>query len=133
MLHKIKINKEHLLIAFKLLIDALLIALAFFLLSLVAEGLIPGIITSYIGFSKIIVFIGLVIVAGYLISRSTGISFGRKPVDKKTASLMLFVLVLLVFNSLIKINIFLSLIVLSLTLISAYSIYRIIIEESDAG
>lgn len=131
MFHKVNIKKNYLLIAYKLLNDALLIALTFFLLALIAEGILPGIITSHVRFSEIITFIGFALIASYLISKSTGISLEKKKLNKKTAFPMLFILVLLVFNSLVKINIFLNLLILAFALASAYFIYKVVIEENE--
>lgn len=129
MLHKLSIDKNYLIIAYKLLVDALFIALIFFLFSLIAEGMLPGIITNHVGFSKTIVFVGFALMGGYLLAKIAGISLEKKMPDKKAAFLMLLIIVLLIFNSLIKISIFLSLPILILVLVSFYFIYQVIIEE----
>lgn len=131
MLHKIKIQKNQLLISYKLLADGLFIALTFLLLALLAEGVLPGIITSHIGFSKIITVIGSLLLASYLIAKTAKISFSREKINKKTAYLLLFLLLLLLFNGLIKLNIFLNLFILTTTAIAAYFIYKVIFEENE--
>lgn len=131
MFHKVNIDKNYLLIAYKLLIDSLSIALAFFLLALIAEGILPGIITNHVGFSKIVAFIGFALIGSYFLARIAGISFERKMPNKKAAVLMLLIIVLLIFNSLFKISIFLSLPILIVTLVSFYFIYRVVIEDEE--
>lgn len=131
MFHRVNINKNYLLIIYKLLVDSLFIALIFFILALIAEGVLPGIVTSHVGFSKIIVFIGSALLGSYFLARIAGISFKRKPSNKKTAIFMLFIIILLIFNSLIKISIFLSLPILALILISLYFLYQVVIKEAQ--
>lgn len=130
MLHKILSNKEYLKICYKLLHDILFISLAFFLLALVAEGTLPGIITGHIEFSQIIIFIFLIIFAIYALGNFLEISFTGGKINKKTASLLLFILALLIFNSLLKINIILNLFILLLVAITGYYIYKVLLEET---
>ncbi len=130
MFHKVNISKSYLPLAYKLLIDSLFIALIFFLLALIAEGVLPGIITNHVGFSKIIVFIGSALIGSYFLARTAGISMERKMPNKKAVVLMLLIIVLLILNSLIKISIFLGLPILAVTLVSFYFIYQVVIEEA---
>jgi len=67
MFHKLRLlsNRENLKVVYKILHDILFIVLIFFLLALIAEGLIPGIITTHIGFSRVVTFIFVNLLAIY--------------------------------------------------------------------
>lgn len=123
-------NKNKLTVAYKLLHDILFIALAFFLFSLIAEGMLPGIITSYVEFSRVIIFIFVVITATYILGNYLGIRISDGKINKKTVYLLVFVLLLLVFNSLLKTNIILNLAILFFTAAIGYFTYLLIIERN---
>ena len=132
MLRKVLPNKEYLKIFFKLLHDMLFTSLVFFLLALIAEGILPGIITGHVEFSQIIIFIFIVIFAIYVLGNFLKISFtgDERRINKKTACLLLFVLVLLIFNSLLKLNIFLNLLIVISIIFLGYFTYKTLLEEN---
>jgi hypothetical protein len=131
LLPKIKIKKNHQLIAYKLLIDAIFITLVFFAFALMAEGILPGIITMHVGFSNMVIFLGLSILASYFIAKSTATVIKSQIFNKKIASVGLFIISLLIFNSLIRLNLLLGFITLTLIVITEYFIYKVILEEND--
>jgi hypothetical protein len=94
-------------VIYKLLNDILFLELVFFLLISIAEGALAGIISEHIGFSKIVVVV----------------------LATLTAALVLFVLILLVFNSLFKLNILLNLFILIVIITSGYFTYKITLED----
>jgi len=128
MLRKIKPNKETATIVFKLLHDSLLMLLIFFVLALIAEGLLPGIISLHIGPYKIALLIlgNILAIAG--IKKIYDIN-DRSILNKKTTHGLFVIILLLIFNSLFKLNIFLNLFVLILIVFSAYFIAKILQEE----
>ncbi|HPN96934.1 MAG TPA: hypothetical protein PLK35_04170 [Candidatus Moranbacteria bacterium] len=125
-----KIKRENLIIIYKLLNDTLFIGLVFFLLALIGEGLLPGIITFHIGFSKIITVVFFNLAAVYLLANQLGIKADNDQTNKKTAYLLLFIVLLLVFNSLLKANIFFSLFILLVVVLIGIFIYKVIFEEN---
>lgn len=122
-----KIDRNWLTISFKLLYDFLFICLLFFLLALIAEGALPGIVTAHVGFSKLIFIIFLIIIASYILADYLKINVSSG-MNKKTAGFLLFILILLVFNSLLKLNILLNILILLGILAAGYFIYKSISE-----
>jgi len=124
-------NKINLAIAYKLLNDLFFIALIFLFAAIIADGLIPGIISSHISFTRVILFISLDLLFIYFLAGQAGISLKKSPINKKLSAPTLFLLVLLIFNSLFKLNnIALNLLITLLIGLSGYFIYKIILEES---
>ena len=100
-------KKENIVIAYKLLTDVLFIMLAAFILAMLAEGALPGIIASHIGLSKIAMFIMLDVLLISFVMRIAEIP-EKNVANKKIARLLFIVMGLLIFNSLLQLNIFLA-------------------------
>lgn len=128
MFRKVNLEKNKLLLAYKLLADALVILLVFFVLSLMAEGVLPGIVSDHFGLYKIAFLTIVGVLALTYLGRVAEIKPEEKH-DKKTAFVLLFVATLLIFNSLIKINILLNIIILVAVGASGYLIYKLIFED----
>ena len=124
-----KFNKEKIIIIYKLLIDVLFLESVFFLLALLGEALIPGIVTSHVGFSKIILAVGITLILSAYLGNTAGINFKEEKVNKKTAFALIFVLVLFFLVSLIKINIIFNLALSFLVFAAGFYIYKIILEK----
>lgn len=124
-----KVDKNRLTIIYKLLYDALFISLLFFFLALIAEGVLPGIVTAHIGFTKMIFTIFVIIFGIYILGDHLKISPASSNLNKKTAAILLLIFVLLIFNSLIKLNIFLNIFILLVVAAIGYFIYKNILEE----
>lgn len=129
MLH-LRLNNNILTIIYKLLNDALFIALVFFLLILTAEGFLPGVVSSRISFTKIILALATILIASYFVASYAKINLTQTSINKKTAFLLLFIMTLLIFNSLWKLNIILNLFILIVVIISSYYTYKLISENS---
>ena len=125
-----KFNRSNVTVLYKLLNDLLFIETIFFLLALIGEGILPGTVTSRVGFSKILVAVGLTILAIFYTGNKSGIKLGEIKPNKKTTSLLLFILALLIFASLIKINICLNLILSAGIVLIGYYIYSIMFRHS---
>lgn len=121
-------NKETLSIVYKLLHDGLLILLIFFMLALVAEGVLPGIIASHFGLYKVALLILGNILAIFGIRKIAGI-YADSAIDKKIAWPLIFISALLIFNSLIKLNFILNLFILIFIFASGYFIAKVLQEE----
>jgi hypothetical protein len=122
-------NKNNLIIIYKLLNDALFIEIVFFLMALVGEGLLPGVVTSHVGFSKILVAAGITVLAILYTGKKVGTELPKTKTNKKTATLLIFVLILFLFVSLIKISIFLNIFISFFAILSGYYIYKIVIDN----
>lgn len=123
-----RLNKENLAVVYKLLHDLLFVLLVFFVLALIAEGLLPGVISSHIGLYKIALLTLVNIMAISGLQKFLGFADGNAS-NKKTAYALLVIILLLLFNSLFKLDIFLNLSILILILVSAYFIFRVFQEE----
>ena len=122
-------NRENLTVVYKILHDILFIALIFFLLALIAEGLLPGIITTHVGFFTVITFIFINLIIIYALGKFLRIDLKNNTITKKTALPLLFVLILLILNSLLGINPYLIASITLFVIISGYFIYKVILEE----
>jgi hypothetical protein len=120
-----KFNKDNLTVLYKLLNDLLFIEIIFFLLALIGEGLLPGTVTSHVGFSKILVAVGFTVLAIFYAGNKAGVQLSETKTNKKIASLLLFILILFIFASLIKISIYLTIILTAFILLTCYYIYKI--------
>lgn len=125
-----KINKNNLIISYKLFNDLLFIEIIFFLLALIGEGLLPGTVTSHVGFSKILIAVGITILAVFYIGNEAGIKLAENKINKKTAILLIFILIALLFVSLIKINLILNIFITFLAIATGYFIYKLLLGEN---
>lgn len=125
-----KLNKNNLTVLYKLLNDLLFIEIIFFLAALIGEGLLPGTITSHIGFSKILIAVGITVLAIFYIGNWTDIKLRENRINKKTAILLIFILIALLFISLIKINLILNIFITLVAITAGYFIYRLTLGEN---
>ena len=124
-----KISRNNLIILYKLLNDLLFVEIVFFLLALIGEGFLPGIVASHVGFSKIIIAVGTTILATFYTGNKAAINLGDSKLNKKTAYALIFVLVLLIFVSLIKINIFLNIILTFCSVAAGYFLFKTLLNK----
>jgi len=132
MFNKLSIDKTKgaLLLAYKLLVDSLFILFVAFIFAMLAEGILPGIISGHIGLSKIAMLIMLDILTISFVMRIADIS--EKNIANKKIAWMLFVVMgLLIFNGLLKLNIFLNLFILIIIFASSYFTFKIFEEEQS--
>jgi len=121
-------NKINFPIIYKLLNDFLFAILIFFVLVMMAEGILMGIISRYIPLYLIILVMLVDIFAISLIGRSLKIE-ERKILDKKTTIFILVVVVLFLINSLLKISFYLIPIIVTASVIAIYFLYQVLIEQ----
>lgn len=117
-------NTSSLKIIYKLLHDFLFLMLVFFVAALFADGLLPGIISARIGFYIPAIIIFLIIFAINFLTKKLDIKIENK-FYKKTTIFILAVMALLIFNSLIKINIAIGAIIFISLFIVAYFTYKL--------
>ena len=123
-----KINPIKLVIAYKLLHDVLFVLIIFFLGSMIAEGLLPNIISTHIGLYKILLAILLNILAINFLAMKTGLNPGKFS-NKKAAIALLLVLAMLLFNSMLRINLALNLFILLIAAAIFYFLYKVLFLE----
>jgi len=133
-LSKYKFNSESLLIIYKLLHDLLFLLLLFFGMALVAEGVLPGIITAHVGFSKIVFLVVFNLLAIFFTGQKIKIEISAKDdkkttVNKKLTAALVILFGLLVFNSLWAINIWLNLFLVICSLATLYLLVKLFFEE----
>jgi hypothetical protein len=59
------------------------------------------------------------------------INLKNNKITKKTALPVLLILILLIFNSLLSISIYLNIFIILLTIVSGYFVYQVILEEKN--
>ena len=132
MFPKININKEKMVIIYKLLADALFILSGFLLVTLVAESLIPGISASHSAFIKIISLMAIDISALYLVSKKITRKYPNdklKTEMKKPTFFLMSVLVLLMVLGLWKLDASLIIVLAIFVILSGILIYKTLSEE----
>lgn len=121
-------DQEKILIAYKLLHDFLLVWSVFFVFAMLSEGLITDIISSRL---ELYVIAGILIINIFLIRKlgaETKIE-SSSHTNKKIAWPLFFILGLLIFNSLVDLNIFLNIFIMLMIFVSAYFILKVFQEK----
>jgi len=124
-----KLSRNNLLIIYKLLNDLLFVEAIFFLVALIGEALLPGAITAHVGFSKVLITIGITVLAILYLGNKTDVKLSETRINKKTAYLLVFILFMLLFVSLVKINLILNITITFMTVAAGYFIYNLILGE----
>lgn len=118
-------------VVLKLLHDLLFLLLLFFALSLIAEGILPGIISRHFSLSRtVILLLGnvflITILGNFLKIKSI-----PKATNKKMILVISFFGIILILNSLLKINFFLNFFLTAMALGTAYLFYLVITQEKE--
>jgi len=127
-LKKITIDKNVFLLIYKLAYDLLLLLLVTFSAILVAEGLLPGLISSKISFSKITIALILVLAAIAYLGKNLNISYSPMTNRKKVLPALVLFSFLLIGNSLLKFTFWENIIITITTLFIFFLIYELIVE-----
>lgn len=130
LLKKLEKRKETLKIIYKLAVDFLVISIAATFLFLMAEGLIFGIASRNIGFIKIVFMIAFDILLIYILGNFLEINLAIRN-KKKLLLTLAFFLSLLIFSSLIKINLLLAFFIWLVTIITGYKTFQLFFEEEN--
>ncbi len=131
---KLQLNKSTLAIIYKLLHDSLFMFIIFFILALIAEAVLPGIIISHIGFSKMIIVILVNILLLQILAKKITTDQVVENMEAKNKSAKKFILpllilgALLIFNSQLEMNIFLNLFFILISGIIGYLSYKVLFE-----
>ncbi|MFA5961795.1 MAG: hypothetical protein WC848_03890 [Parcubacteria group bacterium] len=128
-------DKNTIAIFYKLLHDSLFVLIIFFSLTLIAEAVLPGIIISHIGFSKIVIVLLLnIFLIKFLAEKISNENIAKKNDAKnkslaKFASPFIILGALLLFNDQLGMNLFLNLFIILICGIIGYLSYQILFNE----
>lgn len=131
---KLQPNKSTLAIFYKLLHDSLFVFIIFFILALIAEAVLPGIIISHIGFSKMVIVILINILLLQTLAKKIAADQVVANIEVKNKSAKKFITpllalgALLIFNSQLEMNIFLNLFFILISGIIGYLSYKVLFE-----
>jgi len=125
---KIKLLNKYELIIFKLLNDLLVLLTLFFFVLVVADGILPGIISNYYDPATVVLLVLANILLISFLEKKIGLKLEQKS-NKKTAIFLLFVLILLVSNTFFHLNIWLNIFLTLLSFLIGYFIYKVFSEE----
>jgi hypothetical protein len=126
---RLRPTKNSALVAYKLLNDLLFTLLVFFILALIAEGIIPGLVSTSLSLLRVVILIAATLALIFIAASRTGIEL-KKPLNKKMTALVIFVAIILFFNSLLKLNMFLNLFISLTAIVAGYYTYEIMAEEN---
>jgi hypothetical protein len=124
---KISINKNYLLITYKILHDILLLILIAFAGILVADALLPGIISSKISFSKMTIALILTSSLIAYLGNHLQISYAEEKINKsKILPILILFSFLLIGNSLLKFTLWQNIMITIISLILFFLFYEIL-------
>ena len=126
------LSKNTFLIAYKLLHDALFLLLISFMAMLIAEGALPGIVSSHISFTRVVIMILLILIMIILIGKKFQLTY-TAPIIKKNKLLPILVLFafLLIGNSLLKFALWENMVITLSTLFLFFLFYQIIFDSKN--
>lgn len=129
---KITIKKDTILIAYKLLHDLLALLLFTFTATLVAEGLLPGLVSSKISFSKMTITLFGVLAAIAYLGKNLNITYDTVKINKnKNLPLIILLSFLLIGNSMLKFTLWENILITLVTLFIFSQLYEIIFAPED--
>jgi hypothetical protein len=131
-IQKIIKSKDFLLVTYKLLHDALFLVLATFALTLIAEGLLPGIISSHISMARIAILIFVLLGAIVWIGNKLEIVYDAPKIksSKFLPPLILFSF-LLIGNSMLKFALWENIIITLTTLFIFFLFYNLFFSKTE--
>jgi hypothetical protein len=124
-----KFNQNNLKVTYKLLNDLLFIEIVFFILALISEGLLPGMIAARVGFSKILIIVGITILSILYTGSKADIELAEGKINKKTAALLVLVLIAFLLASLSRVTIALNLFISLVAIAIGYFTYKLMLGE----
>jgi len=129
MLKKIKFSENSKALIYKLANDIALVLIIFFLFALLAETVLPGMVSGRRGFEIIIPLLVLDIILIAYLAKNLGLNLGKEK-NKKAIYTLLFFGMLIVLSSLIKFTWWLMLPIILISGIVFYFLYQLFAEES---
>lgn len=127
---KLFLNKDNLLIAYKLLHDAFLLALASFTLMLIGEGLIPGFVSQRLSFSKVAIAIILLIGSIAWLGRKLQITYEAPKIKgNKLLPFLVLAAFLLIGNSMLHFDLWVNIVITLTSLFVMFLVFEIFFLE----
>lgn len=125
-------QKNNVMITYKLLHDTLILLLISFIAILISEGALPGLVSSHISLTRLVIIILIVLGAIIIIGRNFQISY-EKPNIKRSRLLPVMILFafLLIGNSLLKFAFWENLVITLATLFLLFLLYQIIFSSEN--
>jgi hypothetical protein len=102
--------------------------MSFFFLLVVADGILPGIISNYYDPAIVVLLVLANVLLISFLEKKIGLKLKQKS-NKKTTVALLFILVLLVSNTFFHLNLWLNLFLTLLSLLIGYFIYKVFSED----
>jgi hypothetical protein len=124
-----KLDKNWILVFYKLLSDALFLVLIALGGLLVADGILPEFFDAYLSFTKIIIIIFFICGAIFYIHNYKKLPTSESSQSKKLIFVMTFFLLALIVNSLLKFNPWEVLIISTTTLLIVFYLFKVIFEK----
>lgn len=121
---QLKLTKNQYTIIYKLLADLLFLLMFFFTLMLITESLLPGIVSNHISFLLIIFLLVFNIFALHFVRSISDINISGQKSNKKITASLVILAIILIFNTLLKLNLILAIIILISTIFLGYLIYK---------
>jgi len=122
-----KINKDALLIAYKLLHDALFLLVLSFIAMLIAEGALPGFFSTYISLLRLTIAILLVVAAIVQLGKKLEITHEKTELKKnKLLPFLILLAFLLIGNSLLKFALWENMAITLATLLVFFLFYKLL-------
>jgi len=126
-LKNIRIDKSVLFLSYKLLYDFLALLLFTFMGMLTAEGLLPGLVSSKISFSKMTITIFLTLALIAYLGKNLNITYDKVRINKnKILPVLILFSFLLIGNSLLKFTLWENFIITLVTLFVFFLLYELI-------
>ncbi|KKQ51299.1 MAG: hypothetical protein US70_C0019G0004 [Parcubacteria group bacterium GW2011_GWD2_38_11] len=131
-LKKITINKNILLLTYKLAYDLLLLLLLTFAATLAAEGLLPGLVSSKISFSKITIILFLVLTLIAYLGKKLSITYNKTKISKnKILPIIILFSFLLIGSSMLKFTLWENISIALITLFVFFLFYELIFSSEN--
>ena len=125
-----KIDRNLLLMLYKIAYDVLFLSLITFFFSIIAEGILPGFISEHMGFTKIILLLLILIVATIALGKYLHIQALLKPARKNILSpLFLLISFLLIGNTMLKLPLWQNLLFTITMVIIMYQFFALSLED----
>jgi len=120
---------------YKLLTDILSLSLLVFFLDLIFEGVVPGYISSHLSFTRLIVFIVVVISGIAYLGKRNGVwhdaSFNQSLKQNKIIIFLVIAAIILIINALFSLGWLESLVIVAATAFILYYFFQLLFIEKE--
>lgn len=128
MLKKINLSENFKKITYKLSTDVALILIIFFVLALLAETVLPGIVSGRRGFEIVVFLLALDVVLNVYLAKELGLTFGDEK-KKKAIYVLLFLGLLMLVSSLVKFGLILASLIVIFSVVVLYFLFKIFFKS----